>query len=468
MPQTRAMTTKAAFETVAAISTPPGKGGVAVIRMSGERALAIASACFRPRSGASLPSLPDRTAVYGDILSGGEEIDDGILTLFRAPHSYTGEDTVEISCHGGLLVQARVLEGLYRAGAVPAPAGEFTRRAYLSGRISLSDAEAIGALINAESDGELRISSRRSRSRFAARMQELCDRLLQALAELNALLDYPDEEPTDTTAQGFATCFERLCHEIGALSHSYETGRAVTSGISAVIVGKPNVGKSSVYNRLVGEDAAIVTRVAGTTRDVLERRIQLGRVVLELADTAGIRGTEDPVERIGVARSRERLANAELILAVLDRSRALDGEDLQILDDVQKAGGTPVLLLNKCDLPAAWERDALPSGLVHVLECSAETGAGLQELAPLVDSLFTDLALELGESAIVTTARQRAALADAERELGEAVQALRLGLPYDIAAAAAEAGLRALFRVEGREVAEELADTIFRSFCVGK
>ncbi len=462
------MKTKAAFETVAAISTPPGKGGVAVIRVSGEDALGIAEQCFRARSGLRVFDLPERTAVYGDILSGGEEIDDGILTVFRAPHSYTGEDTAEISCHGGILVQARVLEGLYRAGAAPAPAGEFTRRAYLSGRISLSDAEAIGALIEAESDEEIRLSSRRSRSMLSKRMQTLSDALLAALSELDALLDYPDEEPTALTAEGFAERFSVLADNIGELSRSYETGRAVLAGIRGVIVGKPNVGKSSIYNRLVGENAAIVTQIAGTTRDVLERRIKLGRVSVELADTAGIRETDDPVEALGVARSRDRLGSAELILTVLDRSRELDSEDRELLEYVKNAGGTPVLLLNKCDLPAAWERDALPSGFPHILECSAETGLGFAPLGELASELFTDLALTLGESAIVTTARQRAALADAEAALGEAVSALRSGLPYDIAAASAEAALRALFRVEGREVSEELADTIFRSFCVGK
>lgn len=462
------MIAKATFETVAAISTPPGKGGVAVIRMSGEEALRIADRCFRARSGLRVFDLPDRTAIYGDILAGGEPIDDGILTVFRAPRSYTGEDTVEISCHGGMLVQARALEGLYRAGASPAPRGEFTRRAYLSGQITLTDAEAIGALIEATSDEELRLSTRRARSLLTSKMQALSDELLAALSELDALLDYPDEEPTELTAEGFAARFAALADRIGELSHSYETGRAVTAGIRGVIVGKPNVGKSSIYNRLVGENAAIVTEIAGTTRDVLERKIKLGVVSVELADTAGIRETDDPVEAIGVGRSRERLDAAELILAVLDRSRPLDGEDMDLLRQIKKAGGTPILLLNKSDLPAAWGRDALPSEFPHAIECSAESGLGMTDLSALAESLFTDLSLTLGESAIVTTARQRAALSDAEAALSEAVRALGEGLPYDVVAAMAETALRALFRVLGREVSDELADTIFRSFCVGK
>ncbi len=462
------MKTTAAFETVAAISTPPGKGGVAVIRMSGADAVRIAERCFRARSGRGVSSLPDRTAVYGDILANGEPIDDGILTLFRAPRSYTGEDTVEISCHGGLLVQARVLEGLLRAGAKPAPPGEFTRRAYLSGSISLSDAEAIGALIDAENDEQLRLSSRRARSRFSERTTAIADALLAVMSELDALLDYPEEEPSETTAEGFAARLSEIADEITELCGSYQTGRAVSSGIRGVLAGKPNVGKSSVYNRLLGEDAAIVTQVAGTTRDVLERKVLIGRVTVELADTAGVHETDDPVEAIGVRRSRERIGAAELILAVLDRSQPLDGEDLELLDYVKKAGGTPILLLNKSDLTSVWGREQLPTGFENAVECSTLTGEGFDRLAMLVNELFTDLSLTLGESAIVTTARQLAALRDAEDALRTASRELAGGYPLDAAAATVEAALRALFEVDGRAAGEEIVDAIFRNFCVGK
>ena len=458
----------AAFETVAAISTPPGKGGVAVIRMSGASALEIAERCFSARSGRSVFALPDRTAVYGDILADGETVDDGILTLFRAPHSYTGEDTVELSCHGGLLVQMRVLEGLLRAGARPAPRGEFTRRAYLSGNISLSDAEAIGALIDAENDEQLRLSSRRARSRFSEQTTAIADRVLAVMSELDALLDYPEEEPSETTAEGFAARLLEVADEIDRLAGSYQTGRAITSGIRGVLAGKPNVGKSSIYNRLLGEDAAIVTQIAGTTRDVLERRILIGRVTVELADTAGVHQTDDPVETIGVRRSREKIDAAELILAVLDRSTPLDEDDLELLDYVRRANGTPILLLNKSDLTAAWGREQLPFEPEHVIECSTLTGQGFDELSTLVNKLFTDPSLAIGESAIVTTARQLAALRDAEEALRTAANELSGGYPLDAAAATVERALRSLFEVDGRAAGEEIVDAIFRNFCVGK
>lgn len=456
------------LETIAAISTPPGKGGVAVIRISGGDAIKIAEKCFCPRGGATVSELPARSAVYGDILSGGVCIDDGILTVFRAPHSYTGEDTVEISCHGGLLIQAKVLESLLAAGAKPAGPGEFTRRAVLSGRLSLSDAEAVGALIDAETDAQLLLSAKESRSHLTKRLEEITGELLRVLSIHFSDFDFPDEDPVDSSAKTTLKWLRKIKDDIDALIRTYPTGRAVSTGIRAALVGRPNVGKSSIYNALVGEDAAIVTPLAGTTRDVLEKRISIGPMLVDLSDTAGIRESDDPIEQIGVERSQRRLYDADAILLVLDRSEKLTREDLRLIDLAQKSGKTPIVLLSKCDLPAALTNEELPCELSHVLEISAASGIGIDALKSLLVKLFCDEALRLGETAIVTTARQMASLSEASESLSGAIFDFANDVPTDAAVSGVERALSAVMRTSGRLVSEEVVDTIFKNFCVGK
>ncbi len=456
------------LETVAAISTPPGKGGVAVIRISGDDAIGIAEKCFCPKSKGTVGALPDRKAVYGDILSGGVCIDDGILTVFRAPHSYTGEDTVEISCHGGRLIQAKVLGSLLAAGAKPAGPGEFTRRAVLSGRLSLSDAEAVGALIDAETDAQLLLSAKESRSHLTKRLEEITGELLRVLSIHFSDFDFPDEDPVDSSAKTTLKWLRKIKDDIDALISTYPTGRAVSTGIRAALVGRPNVGKSSIYNALVGEDAAIVTPLAGTTRDVLEKRISIGPMLVDLSDTAGIRKSDDPIEQIGVKRSQRLLSDADAILLVLDRSEKLTQEDHRLLDLAQKSRKTPILLLSKCDLPAAFTKEELPCELSYVLEISAASGVGIEALKSLLVKLFCDEALRLGETAIVTTARQMASLSEASESLSGAIFDFANDVPTDAAVSGVERALSAVMRTSGRLVSEEVVDTIFKNFCVGK
>ena len=456
------------LETIAAISTPPGKGGVAVIRISGCDEIAVAEKCFRPKSGKSVSELPCRRAVYGDILSGGVCIDDGILTVFRAPHSYTGEDTAEISCHGGRLIQAKVLEGLFAAGARAAEPGEFTKRAVLSQNLTLSEAEAIGTLIDAETDDQLKLSAKESRSHLTRRLEEITGELLRVLSIHFSDFDFPDEDPVDSSAKTTLKWLRSIKGEIDSLIHTYPTGRAISTGISATLLGRPNVGKSSIYNALVGENAAIVTPLAGTTRDVLEKKISIGSVLVKLYDTAGIRESSDPIEQIGVERSRKHLCDSDAQLIVLDRSEPLSIEDLELLDFASENAKTPILLLNKCDLPAAFSKDDLPKSFLHVVECSAESGAGIDELSKLITELFTDTALAIGEAAIVTTARQMASLREASESLEQAIFDFARDVPTDAAVSGIERALSSVMKTSGRLVTEEVVDTIFKNFCVGK
>jgi tRNA modification GTPase len=453
--------------TVAAISTPPGKGGVALIRVSGAQAIEIADRCVKLRSGKPLANLPARYAAYGDVYFEGRAIDDVIVTLFRAPHSYTGEDTVEICCHGGSLLTKTVLSALFAAGAAQAGPGEFTRRALLAGRLTLTEAEAIGCLLEASSTAQIRLSAAASRSRLSIELAELHDDLLTLLSSMYAKIDYPDEDLSDLSDEETVSRLTAMDTRMTALRKTYRTGRAINEGIPTVLCGSPNVGKSSLYNYLAGEDLAIVTDHAGTTRDVLSTNVPLGNVLLRLFDTAGLRDTDDPVEQIGVSRSRTRMAESELLLAVFDASSPLSEEDEALLAELTAAHKTVIVLLNKCDLPPKIDKAAF-APLPHVLPISAATGEGIDRLRSLVEQLFTDETLRVGEEAIISSARQYAALSRAQECLQAAMAAFRAGIPADAAASDLELALSALSDLDGRAVNEEIIADIFKRFCVGK
>ena len=449
--------------TIAAISTPPGKGGVAVIRLSGPDAFRIADRVFRPR-GHRAPADAPRTAIYGDFLDGGQAVDDGLATAFPAPASYTGEDTVEFSCHGGVLITRTVLEALLAAGATPAGPGEFTRRAYLSGRLGLSEAEAIATLLDAKSTAQVRLSA--SRGLLSEQLAEIYRELLALVSAAEALIDFPEEDLSEIPAEEFSARLSALAERIRALIASYRTGRAVTEGIRTVIVGRPNVGKSSLYNLLVGEEAAIVTDIEGTTRDVLERTVPCGRVLLRLADTAGLRSTDDPVEQIGVRRAREAMTSADLILAVFDSSAPLTEEDRALIAALRETEATGIAVLNKSDLPSALEHREL-SELPLTLALSARHGSAAP-LVEAIEALFTDGSLVIGEAPIVASARQYAALSRAEEALRAALACLADGQPADMMLFELSEALGALGEVDGRRVSEEVVSEIFSHFCVGK
>lgn len=453
--------------TIAALSTPPGKGGVALIRMSGPRAIEIATRCFILRSDNPLSELPSRHAAYGDVIFEGAPIDDAIITVFRAPHSYTGEDTVEISCHGGILLTETVLAALFAAGAEQAEAGEFTRRAMLSGRLSLTEAEAIGNLLEAKSRAGIRLSAATARTRLSRELDELHNALLTLISSLYAKIDYPEEDLADLSNDEILFSLADITARADSLLATYRTGRAVAEGIPTVLCGAPNVGKSALYNVLCGEDLAIVTEHAGTTRDVLSSTVPLGSVMLRLSDTAGLRDATDPVERIGVDRSRTKMEEAELLLAVFDGSRPLTEEERELLAFLKTAAGCVVILQNKTDLAQVLSLDAF-ADFEHVLPISAKTGEGLDALSELITRLFTDEKIHLGEDAVIASARQFAALSRARDAICRARDAFACGLPADIASSDLEQGLAAFSELCGRTVSDEIISEIFRRFCVGK
>ena len=458
-------------QVIAAVSTPPGKGGVAIIRMSGEGAIEIADKVFFPISGKRLSECKPRVQVYGHIIEDGERIDDVLATHFPAPGSYTGEDTVEIGCHGGILVTRTVLEALLRAGAVPATAGEFTRRAFINGRLSLTEAEAISDLLEAKSREQLRLSGNDARSRLSTKISKIRADLVGLMSSIYARIDYPDEDLGDFSDSELLSLLINIKEDCRRLLATYRTGRAITEGIDTVICGKPNAGKSTLYNLLLGEDAAIVTDIPGTTRDVLRTTLPLGRVMLNIADTAGIRDTQDmdAVERIGVRKSREMIDKSELLFAIFDISSEFDQEDRLIIEAIKSVNCPKIALLNKSDLGAVLdEKDFSDFDAVIRISAKENETETISALSEQVNRLFTDEKLITGQDAIISSARQHAALVRCTDFIEAAIESLELGFPQDAVSGDVERALGAISELDGRAVSEEIVSDIFSKFCVGK
>ena len=458
---------------IAAISTPPGKGGVAIIRISGEGALSLTEKFFSPASGKKLSDYPPRTAVYGFVLGeGGFKVDDGMATLFKSGASYTGEETVEITSHGGTLVSSMVLECALRAGARLALAGEFTRRAFINGKITLSDAEAIGTLLDAKSREQVALFSEGARRKLNESFEDINGILKETLSSVYARIDYPDEDLGDFTDDEIKARLLTVKEKLLALIGSYKTGRAIKDGVKTVIVGKPNAGKSSLYNAILGEDAAIVTDVKGTTTDVLEREALMDRITLRLFDTAGLRDKESAgvIEKIGIEKTKSTLKEAELVLAVFDLSRPLDGDDEKIINALLALDAKIIAVLNKADDECEEFKKGKISEkfdtVAHFSSISPEKY--IPALSEKINAAFTDGSIVCGDSAIISTARQHAVTTGALAFIDSAISALDLGQTADMISSDIERALRTLSEADGREVSEAVTSEIFSKFCVGK
>lgn len=460
------------LDTIAAISTPYGKGGIAVLRVSGKDALEIADRVFEPINGRSLSQTESSKAVYGKIFAASNgkktQIDDGIAVIFRAPRSFTGEDTVEISCHGGILITGKVLTALLSAGARMAMAGEFTKRAFINGKMTLTSAEGLGDLLEAQTDEQISIARSNMRGVLSGEVKTIYDSLANVLAAIFAHIDYPDEDLADISREEMLDIAKNNLRKLKNLSETYSTGRAVMSGIQTVILGRTNAGKSSLYNRIVGRDAAIVTDIEGTTRDVLTETAKLGRVILRLSDTAGLRESGDVVEKIGIDRARQAAESAELILAVFDGSRDPDHTDEEFISYVSSLSGITVAIINKSDLGTNQKIHDLTCNFDHVCHISAESGNGFDGLVKTVEKIYIDNNLDTGSDAIISNARQAAAVNSAIEALTIATEAIEGELPLEICCAEVENTMSALGELDGRTVSEDIVSRIFANFCVGK
>ena len=453
------------FDTVAAVSTPRGKGGIAVIRISGKDARDILARVFAPAHRAPLDA--PRRACLGRILSAdGVTVDEGLATFFPSPASFTGEDVAEIACHGGILLTEQVLTAVLAAGARPASAGEFTRRALLNGKMKLSGAEALGDLLEARTEGQLSLARGGMAGHLSSAIEAAYSRLSALLADAYAKIDFPDEDLNTLSREELAAAFAEVERELDRLLRTYRTGHAVREGVATVICGPVNAGKSTLYNALLGRDAAIVTDVAGTTRDLLSDTVGLGAVTLRLFDTAGLRDTDDVVEGIGVERSREAMQNAELVLAVFDASKAPDAETEAFLAELKGLSATVIAVLNKGDLPQVLPAERL-ADFAAVVSLSARE-RDVAALRAAVEELYLSDGILLGEDAVVSNARQHAALSRAAAALSQTVASLREDVPLDAACIDAELAMQALGEVDGRAVDESILSDIFSHFCVGK
>ncbi|MBQ5661489.1 MAG: tRNA uridine-5-carboxymethylaminomethyl(34) synthesis GTPase MnmE [Clostridia bacterium] len=459
-------------DTIAAVSTPYGKGGVALLRVSGPEAVALCETVFLPAGGERLAALEARRATYGRILAPDERgewhsVDDGIVTVFRAPASFTGEDTVEICCHGGILLTETVLSALFCAGARPAEAGEFTRRAFLNGKLGLSSAEALGSLLEARTREQLSLAHAGMHGKVEAASQEIYASIRRILASIYAGIDYPDEDLGEMSREEMEEAFLHCQERIEALVRTYRTGHAIAEGIPTVICGRPNVGKSSLYNRILGREAAIVTDVEGTTRDILTETVPMGRVTLRLSDTAGLHDTENAVEQIGIERARTVLANAELVLAVFDGARSVTEEDLALVRELEGLSATVIAVLNKADRGECTD-PFYGAHFAHTVSVSAKTGEGMDALAAKVEALFTDGDLDVGRDAVLANARQYSSALSALEAIRRAISAMREGLPVELCCTDAELAMSALSELDGRAISEDIVSEIFSHFCVGK
>lgn len=453
-----------AGDTIAAIATAQAPAGIGMVRLSGGDALAIAGQMLRPVGRRTLAALPGYSGLLARAFDEEGEIDEAVAFVYRAPHSYTGEDVVEICCHGGAYLLQRVLRRCFSLGARPAGPGEFTRRALLSGRIGLTEAEAVAGLIASTGRQQAAAALAAMDGALYQRIAGIRGQLLSLSAALGAWLDYPDEEQAEVGEEQLKSTLSQADDALGALLRGYDQGRLLSQGVHTVIAGRPNVGKSTLMNLLSGEERSIVAPVPGTTRDVVQTDIRLGDTVLLLSDTAGLHETEDPVERIGVSRARAAIARAQLVLAVLDGSQPLCDADRQLLESLQ---GQPVVaVLNKADLGLRLSEDALPP-VRRAVALSAKTGDGLQRLEQAVREALQLDALDASQALLVSE-RQRAAAAEAKAALGEALQALKAGMTLDAIGVGIDAAIDALYALTGERATEAVVDEVFAHFCVGK
>ena len=449
--------------TIAAIATPLGEGAIGVIRISGDIAVDVADSVFFPVSGGGLKELEGYRAAYGEIRDNGRVLDDAVALVFRTPKSYTGEDVVEISVHGGRLMLKEVLRLILANGAFPAEPGEFTKRAFLNGKLDLTRAESIMGLISAGSSAELRLSRAAHTGKISNRIRETEKSLVAAASAIAAYSDYPDEDIEGLDYESFLSMLSSARAEMSEMLSTYDAGRVIREGIDTAIVGSPNVGKSTLMNMLSGTDRSIVTDIAGTTRDVVEETVAVGDIILHLADTAGIRGTDDKVESIGVERARQRLVAASLVLAVFDCTKPVDDDDIKLLSELKREN--TIIIINKTDLEVKIDTNMF-KGFVTV-ETSAKSGGGYAELSRAIADVSGAAMLD-PDSAVLMNERQRACAERALNALDEAVSALTGGCTMDAVGVCVDDALAALFELTGKRVTNEVTDEIFRRFCVGK
>ena len=450
------------METIAAISTPPGVGGIGIIRISGDNALNVVKRIFKAKNKSEIKPFTIR---FGYVVDENQNaLDQVLVSYFKSPKSYTGEDVIEINCHGGNVSTREILELVLKNGARLAEPGEFTKRAFLNGKLDLTQAEAVIELINSKSDKESKASYKQLEGLLGAKIKEIKQGIIDLLVDIEANIDYPEYDIEEVRRERIYNVLSTNVSKLETLEKSFESGKILRDGVSTVIIGKPNVGKSSLLNRLVKEDRAIVTEIAGTTRDTIEEYITIRGIPLKLVDTAGIHETDDIVESIGVNKSKKAIDESELVLLMLDATRELSKEDEELLEATKNKNR--IILINKIDADKKINKDMFKSD--KVIEMSTKTLAGIEELEETIEEMFNISELNIENEIVITNVRHKNLIHKAAEEIKNAIVSIKNGLPIDMLSIDLQEALQNLGEITGESISEEVVKGIFAKFCVGK
>ncbi|HAP78629.1 MAG TPA: tRNA uridine-5-carboxymethylaminomethyl(34) synthesis GTPase MnmE [Ruminococcus sp.] len=450
---------------IAGISTPNAPGGIAVIRISGDSALEIADKVFKAPNGTKAVDMKGYTCSYGHVFDNGQLIDECILTVFKAPHSYTGEDVAEISCHGGLFVTKKILRIILENGAEPSGAGEFTKRAFLNGKLDLTQADAVMDIISAKGDTELKMAESLRKGTVFNKITSVREMLVKILGDLSAWADYPEEDIPEVEPDVLLSELMEIRVQVESLIKGYDYGRILKNGINTVIVGRPNVGKSTLFNCLSGFERSIVTDIAGTTRDVIEESVKIGELVLRLSDTAGIRETSDVIEEIGVDIAFRKLDEADLIIAVFDGSCPLCEDDFKILEKLQNK--RCIAVINKSDREIISDEQIINKYIQNTVMISAKNNDGIENLQSAIENIFEAYEIDF-DNGIVSNERQKKCVDTALFHINEAISALESGVMLDAVTVLIDEALQSLLELTGEKASETVVNEVFSRFCVGK
>ena len=450
------------METIAAISTPPGVGGIGIIRISGDNALNVEKRIFKAKNKGERKPFTIR---FGYVIDENKNaLDQVLVSYFKSPKSYTGEDVIEINCHGGNVSTREILELVLKNGARLAEPGEFTKRAFLNGKLDLTQAEAVIELINSKSDKESKASYKQLEGLLGAKIKEIKQDIIDLLVDIEANIDYPEYDIEEVRRERIYNVLSANVAKLETLEKSFESGKILRDGVSTVIIGKPNVGKSSLLNRLVKEDRAIVTEIAGTTRDTIEEYITIRGIPLKLVDTAGIHETDDIVESIGVNKSKKAIDESELVLLMLDATRELSKEDEELLEATKNKNR--IILINKIDADKKINKDMFKND--KIIEMSTKTLTGIEELEETIEEMFNISELNIENEIVITNVRHKNLIHKAAEEIKNAIVSIKNGLPIDMLSIDLQEALQNLGEITGESISEEVVKGIFAKFCVGK
>lgn len=453
------------MSTIAAISTAQGQGGIGVIRVSGEQAFTIVDKIFKSVSGKKIMDIKGYTALFGHIYNNEEVLDEAVVLKYVAPKSFTGENVVEISCHGGMYITKEVLNEVIMAGASLAEPGEFTKRAYLNGKMDLTEAESVMDIISAKSKSAARAALFVKDGALFKKSQQVKQLLLDKAAHLSAWADYPEEDIPEVSEDSIMEAIEESISILEKLLSTYDMGQVVKEGIDTVIAGRPNAGKSTLMNLLVGREKSIVTNIAGTTRDVVEDTVLVGNVMLKLSDTAGIRDTDNEIEKIGVQKTFDKINGAGLVIALFDNNEELNSEDIDLINKIKDM--TCIAVINKIDLEDKVDKKYITDNIDNVVYISAKQQDNIDELKNMIEKIAGTEDFD-PSAGIIANERQRNAIRNAVNSLYEAKESLAMGMTMDAITVSLQETIDYLLELTGEKAGEEIVDSVFHNFCVGK